>query len=345
MNTTVMHLLKGFALCALALAIGAMGLYVGEVDDAPGAGGLGLLLMAAGLVLGVKAARNQLPTWAARTAIAVGMVAAVFAALLTRSVAASVPLFAQPSDVTSVVGAAPSAPFMSAVERARELARTAVLEQNLAGVSVAVGAAGALVWAEGFGWRDVGTQTPVTAATRFVIGTAESVVAPAAASLGLKDTGAESATEWSPEHVGEPEEDFPGFRFLRYSVFHPLGLMAIDYPLPGERATFYVPSAANNDPRRGRRLMYMRDLACCDGKAFYSTPSDLVRVAMATPAGSVNGVLAGGMVMSLVVRSDRAVVVAVASNIAHANTTSLAGLVADAFTVPTGGFAAPARPR
>ena len=46
--------------------------------------------------------------------------------------------------------------------------------------------------------------------------------------------------------------------------------------------------------------MYMRDLACCaNGMAFYSTPSDLVRFALATKSGSVNGELAGGMVMSL----------------------------------------------
>jgi len=76
--------------------------------------------------------------------------------------------------------------------------------------------------------------------------------------------------------------------------------------------------------------MFMRDLACCaDGKAFYSTPSDLVRFALATNADSVNGQLAGGSVMSLLRRAD--IVVAVASNIAHANTADLALKVADAF--------------
>lgn len=35
----------------------------------------------------------------------------------------------------------------------------------------------------------------------------------------------------------------------------------------------------------------MRDLACCaNGMAFYSTPSDLVRFALATNPGRVNGV-------------------------------------------------------
>jgi hypothetical protein len=78
--------------------------------------------------------------------------------------------------------------------------------------------------------------------------------------------------------------------------------------------------------------MYMRDLACCaNGMAFYSTPSDLVRVAMATNAASVNGELAGGMVMSLMTVRDSGIVVAVASNMAYANTSSLAQQVGDAF--------------
>jgi hypothetical protein len=78
--------------------------------------------------------------------------------------------------------------------------------------------------------------------------------------------------------------------------------------------------------------MYMRDLACCaGGMAFYSTPSDLVRFALATKADSVNGELAGGSVMSLMTRRDNGIVVAVASNIAHANTADLALKVADVF--------------
>ena len=82
--------------------------------------------------------------------------------------------------------------------------------------------------------------------------------------------------------------------------------------------------------------MYMRDLACCtNGMAFYSTPSDLVRFALATKSGDVNGELAGGLVMSLMTRRDSGIVVAVTSNIAHANTTSLAQRVGDAFAEQT----------
>ena len=81
--------------------------------------------------------------------------------------------------------------------------------------------------------------------------------------------------------------------------------------------------------------MYMRDLACCtNGMAFYSTPSDLVRFALATNPGSINGELAGGMVMSLMMGRS-GIVVAVTSNMAHANTSSLALRVGDAFAEQT----------
>ena len=61
--------------------------------------------------------------------------------------------------------------------------------------------------------------------------------------------------------------------------------------------------------------------------AFSSTPSDLVRFALATMPDSVNGELAGGSVMSLMTSPDNGIVVAAASNIAYANTATLARTV------------------
>lgn len=334
MTTTVTNNVKAASLITLALAIGALGLYVANRDDASlsgvGPAGPGMLLMIAAVVLGVKSARNRLPAWAARTALAAGVLVAAAAAFVSHTVGLTAPLFAQPPDVSSVSDSAPSPRFAKAVERARELVRAAVLEQNLPGVSVAVGADGTVVWAEGFGWRDIDTQTPVTPHTRFNIGTAAAVVPVAAvAQLGLTNTGADPAAEWSPEHTGEPEEDFPPFTLIRHLVFRPIGL-APAQPLAGERATFYVPRADDN-PLRGRRLMYMRHLACCAGTmASYSTPSDLVRVGLASGV-SITGELAGGMVMSLTTLRDRGIVVAVASNIAHANTSALSLKIGEAF--------------
>ena len=330
MKPTLVNPGKAFALIALALAIGAMGIYVADADDAPGAAVIGLLLMLAAVVLGVKAARNRLPAWAARTALAVGALIAAFAAFLTHATVVAAPLFAQPQDVPSVVEPAPSPQWAAAADRARQLVRAAISEQNLPGLSIAVGAGGDIVWAEGFGWRDVETRTPVTPNTRFNIGTAASVVTAATvAPLGLTNTGADAAREWSPKQSASRERTSRPSRSSATSSGS-RSVSARAQPLPGERATFFVPRSDDN-PRRGRRLMYMRDLACCAGAmAFYSTPSDLVRFGLAK-GGSVNGELAGGMVTSLMTLRDSGVVVVVMSNIAHTNTSALALRVGDAF--------------
>src|SRR4030095_8718137 len=255
MQTTVMNPVKAFTRIALGLAIAAMGIYVANADDKPGAAVIGMLLMVAGVWLGVRAARNRLPKWAARTALAVGVIVAAFAAFMTHGVVVTAPLFPQSQQVPSVIDSAPSPQHAAAVRRARELVRAAILEQNLPGVSVAVGAGGTIVWAEGFGWRDLVTRAPVTPDTRFNIGTAASGVIAAVVPLGLTNTGADSAAEWSPEHIGEPEEDFPLFTIIRHVIFRPIGLAPAE-PLAGNRATFYVPRSDHN-PARGRRLMYM----------------------------------------------------------------------------------------
>lgn len=257
------------------------------------------------------------------------VLAAVGAACLAM-VASGAPIAAQGSLGTPA--AAPhQPPVAAAAARARSLAQAAVEDQRLPGLSIAVGAGGSVVWAEGFGWRDVSTRTPVTSETRFHIGSAASAVIDNAGPLRLTRTGIDAAAIWSPEHIGEPEEDFPLFTLLRHVLWQPLGLMASEYPLPGDRATFYVPRD-HDDPRTGQRLMAMRDLACCaNGMAFASTPSDVARLALATHPADFDGRLAGGLVMSLRTARSTGVVVAVSSNIAHAKTDAVAERVAAAF--------------
>ena len=323
--------LTAILLVLLSLAVAAMGFYTAQADDAPGAAMIGMLLMIAGVVLGLRVGRNRLVGMAAHAVLTVGIVVAAGAAYVTHQVVIHASLFSSAEAVPSVAAAAPNPAHAAAVERGRDLARAAVLDQNLPGLSIAVGIDDAVVWAEGFGWRDIDTRSPVTPATRFNIGTAAGTLAAGMEPLGLSGTGRDAAATWSPEHIGEPEEDFPGFAITRRVVFRPLGL-APAQPLPGDRATFYVPRTGT-DPRTGRRLMYMRDLACCaNGQTFSSTPSDVVRFAMASPVGAVHGELAGGMVMTLTRRGETGVSVAVMSNMAHADTVSLAQRIEDAFT-------------
>lgn len=339
MDTARVSAAKAVILSAVGLTVAAMGVYVAGADEAPGAGRAGMLLMAVGAVLGARAARGRLPTWALRTAMAVGVVAAAFAAFLIHQAVVTAPLFPQAQGVPSVVDPAPPPRYADAVRRARQLVQAAIARQNLPGVSVAVGAGGpvgtvgAIIWAEGFGWRDVASRAPVMPDTRFNIGTAASPIAAILAPLGLIHTGADPVADWSPGHIGEPEDDFPPFTLIRHAVFRPLGL-APDQPLPGNRATAYVP-VTDDDPALGRREMYMRDMVCCANRtAFYSTPSDLVRLALATNPGSVEGQLAGGTVMSLMTGRDSAIAVAVTSNVAHADTAALARRIGEAFSEP-----------
>ena len=62
------------------------------------------------------------------------------------------------------------------MEHGRQIARAALAEQNLPGVSVAVGVGGDLVWAEGFGWADLENQVQVEPDTQFRIGTASTAL-------------------------------------------------------------------------------------------------------------------------------------------------------------------------
>jgi len=74
------------------------------------------------------------------------------------------------SAVHSEIDEPPAAEHADAVDRARPFARALVVEENLPGLSLAVGIAGEVVWAEGFGWADIDARRPVTPKTLFRIG-------------------------------------------------------------------------------------------------------------------------------------------------------------------------------
>src|SRR5687767_3409182 len=90
--------------------------------------------------------------------------------------AMATPLHPNPEAVPSVADSNPLQEWDEAVAQARQAVRATLLEQNLPGLSVAVGAAGDIVWAEGFGWADLEKREPVAPATRFRIGTASKVL-------------------------------------------------------------------------------------------------------------------------------------------------------------------------
>ena len=273
------------------------------------------------------------------------------------------PLHPSAQEVTSVRRSDPLQQWAHAAEQARQVVRAGLTEQNLPGLSVAVGVGGAIVWAEGFGWADLEQRVPVAPETLFPIGTASTALTSAAVGLLLEqgrlklddeiqasvpefpakpwpvtlrqvmghvagvttDSGdegpllsqhCERAVEGLPQFAEqslrfEPGTQFrsssygwilmsaaveaiadePFLRFMRKQIFEPLGMNdtkpdSATEPSK-ERATSYFPRFAA-DPRYGPELMREVDYSCYAGaSAFLSTPSDLVRFAMAIDAGKL----------------------------------------------------------
>jgi serine beta-lactamase-like protein LACTB, mitochondrial len=90
--------------------------------------------------------------------------------------------------VPSTAAVAHTGRYAGAVEESRRLARALVVGDNLPGLSVAVAVDGEIVWAEGFGWADVDSRTPVTPLTRFRLGALSKPLTAVAAAL-LHDRG------------------------------------------------------------------------------------------------------------------------------------------------------------
>lgn len=125
-------------------------------------------------------------SWLAWIVVPIGLLVVAIAGMwLYMSVAASV-VHPNPQAISSLTHTDPSPQWSEAVNRARRIMRAGVAEQNLPGLSVAVGVGGGMVWAEGFGWADIETRAPVTPDTRFRIGTASTVLTSAAVGVLLQ---------------------------------------------------------------------------------------------------------------------------------------------------------------
>lgn len=88
--------------------------------------------------------------------------------------------------IPSSAGGTVPEPWLPATTSARQVVRQALAEQNLPGLSVAVGVEGQLVWAEGFGWADLEARTGVAPDTLFRIGTASRALTSAGIGLLLE---------------------------------------------------------------------------------------------------------------------------------------------------------------
>ena len=130
--------------------------------------------------------KTRMQTFIALAVVGGGLLVAVLMGTFAYMSLTATPLHPDAQEVPSVRKTDPVPKWAGAAERARQVMRTGLTEQNLPGVSVAVGVDGDIVWAEGFGWADLENHVRVTPDTRFRIGTASTVLTSAAVGLLLE---------------------------------------------------------------------------------------------------------------------------------------------------------------
>ena len=304
--------------------------------------------------------KRRTELWLTAVVLGIGAIVAFVAGLWAYMSATATPLHPNANAITSVTHAAVPSKWAAAVERGRQIARAGLADQNLPGLSVAVGVDGDLVWSEGFGWADIERRVPVSPEMRFRTGGVSIPITAAAVGLLVEkhalDLDAEIQTyvpafpkkRWpvtlgelmghtagirkdggDEEPLGErcdrtadglrrfAKDDLlfepgtkyrysaygwivvsaaveaaagePFFTFVRTHVLEPLGMndTAPDSSDAPNRPAFYYPRFAA-DTRYGPDPVRSGDYSCFAGAGgFLSTPTDLVRFAVAIDAGQL----------------------------------------------------------
>jgi CubicO group peptidase (beta-lactamase class C family) len=109
-------------------------------------------------------------SWLALMVVAAGIAAAAGLGLYQYVASNEQALHPDLQKISAVIQSEPPARWAGAVKESQRIARESLAQQNLPGLSVAVGVGGEIVWAEGFGWSDLETHALVTPSTRFRIG-------------------------------------------------------------------------------------------------------------------------------------------------------------------------------
>jgi CubicO group peptidase (beta-lactamase class C family) len=131
-------------------------------------------------------AKSRKQIWLAVIVVPPALLFAFIMGLYGYMNATKTPLHPDPTAVSSVTHSAPLPKWADTVEQARQLVRASLVEQNLPGLSVAVGADGEIVWAEGFGLADLEKRTPVAPATLFRVADASKALTSVAVGLLLE---------------------------------------------------------------------------------------------------------------------------------------------------------------
>jgi serine beta-lactamase-like protein LACTB len=125
-------------------------------------------------------------TWATPILLAVVLPVVAMAGFVAYINFAATTLHPNPLEVKSVMDADPLPGWAEEAEKARQIARDEISRQNVPGMSVAVGVGDKIVWAEGFGWADLKSKTPVDPRSAFRIGHVSKALTSAAVGVLLE---------------------------------------------------------------------------------------------------------------------------------------------------------------
>jgi serine beta-lactamase-like protein LACTB len=153
--------------------------------------------------------KSRIPTWVSLVLLGVGLLAVGIPGLWVYMSITATKVHPDSQKIPSLTNS-PSLPkWAAAAEQSRQIVRASMSANNLAGLSVAVGIDGEIVWAEGFGFADIESSLPVTLHHRFRTGTASIVFISAAIGL-LLDEGRLKLDDEIQRYVPEfPTKQWP----------------------------------------------------------------------------------------------------------------------------------------
>src|SRR6187431_3288493 len=96
--------------------------------------------------------KRRIPTWLVLILVCVGLLVLTIPGLWVLVSVTARPVHPNAKNVPTVMLSAPSSKWAGTAERARQIVRASVAEQNLPGLSVAIGIDDEIAWAEGFGF-------------------------------------------------------------------------------------------------------------------------------------------------------------------------------------------------
>ena len=153
--------------------------------------------------------KSRIPTWVSLILLGVGLLVVGIPGLFVYMRLTATKVHPDSRNIPSLANSPPQPKWAGAAEQSRQIVRASMSENNLAGLSVAVGIDGEIVWAEGFGFADIESSLPVTPHHRFRTGTASIVFTSAAIGL-LVDEGRLKLDDEIQKYVPDfPDKQWP----------------------------------------------------------------------------------------------------------------------------------------